>query len=131
MQYFLDLLPQDLRLEKETNELIATILTSISSRPYNIEFEDSKQTSSERLFEHMPAPPMMYWSFDHWERLSDLFFKLMAKLGAKQDSELETVMQRISLNQKLVKVRSLLEEQVINEKSGPLKIQGGVLDDFM
>mmetsp|Transcript_15658 Transcript_15658/g.24041 ORF Transcript_15658/g.24041 Transcript_15658/m.24041 type:complete len:388 (+) Transcript_15658:194-1357(+) len=130
-QHFLSLLPQDLRRKKETNELIATILTSISSSPYNIEFEDSKRSSSENLFEHMPAPPLTYWSFDHWEALSDLLFQLMSKIGAKEDSGLETVMQSISLNQKLAKIRSRLEEQLINDKSGPVKIQDDLLNDFL
>jgi len=124
LKYFLTQLPRNLRSEKEQNELMAMILTGVSCLdPYDTTFQDSKQSPSENLLENIPVPPLIYWSYDHWEALSDLVFRLMNTFDAQGDDILEAVMHTISLNQKLAKIRSLIEEQIITIGSGPVKIK--------
>jgi len=132
LKYFLMYLPKNLRSEKEQSELMAMILTAVSCLdPYDTAFQDSKQSPSENIFECMPVPPLIYWSFDHWEALSDLVLRLMNIFEAQEDDTLEEVMQIISLNQKLAKIRSQIEEQLITIGSGPLKIQEDAVIEFV
>jgi hypothetical protein len=131
-KFFLKTLPEDLRNARRAHVVMATILTAISSwEPYDDTFEDSKKPAQDedKLLHNMP--PLMLWSFDDWEALSDHIFDLLNSIDANEDSQLEKIMMNIILHQTLAKIRATLESQVRSKSSGPVKISAENISEIL
>jgi hypothetical protein len=120
-------LPPAVRKEKEEHYLIAKILIAVTwGDAYDSSFQDSKP--SKNLLEN--APPLVYWTAEHWDELCGLLCDLVQLIRAKQNGEYKNVLITIEMHQKLARLRKEVEGELSSKSSGPVNIDAKLVADF-